>query len=215
MWLPDALIPSDTRPTLLKCSPLAGGNCLTGHRLEHGDTAGGDDPDELFDLVDERDQVIGRARRGEVHGNPALVHRSVQVLVVDRHDRVLLQRRSRAKDLYPGYFCASASGHVAAGEDYARTAEREVGEELGVALPLTCIGKVLVRSALETEMTAVYVACSDGPFYFHPTETAGGTFFTRAELARARADGHLPLTPALQSALDVLDSAVPPDHSGS
>jgi 16S rRNA (adenine1518-N6/adenine1519-N6)-dimethyltransferase len=174
----------------------------------------GDDPDELFDRVDAGDHVIGTVRRGDAHGNPALIHRSVQVLVLDTHGRVLLQRRSGAKDLYPNYNCASASGHVMAGETYAATAHREIAEELGVALHPSFIGKTMVRSAPETEVTAVFIARSDGPFRFHPTETAGGSFFTRAELARARADGSLPMTPALLAALDTLDRASPATDTG-
>jgi isopentenyldiphosphate isomerase len=135
----------------------------------------------------------------------------VQVLVFDRQGRVLLQRRSRSKDLFPGYYCASASGHVASGEEYEQTARREVQEELGVALPLLRIGKTLVRSAVETEITVVFTARADGPFRFHPTETAGGVFFPRAALAQPRAgtadaDG-LPLTPALLAALDLVEQA--------
>src|SRR5262249_55222376 len=144
--------------------------------------AGRDDPDELFDLVDLDDRVIGRVRRGEAHSNPALVHRSVQVLVFASDGRLLLQRRSAAKDLFPGYWCASASGHVNSGEDYAATAEREVGEELGVAPRLRYLGKTLVRSEPETEITALFVARCDGPFAFSPVETDGGAFFTLDDL---------------------------------
>src|SRR6185312_17340618 len=88
-----------------------------------------DDPDELFDLVDEGDRVVGQVRRGEAHRNPAFIHRSVQILVLASDGRLLLQRRSAKKDLFPGYYCASASGHVASGDDYLTTAERELAEE--------------------------------------------------------------------------------------
>lgn len=166
----------------------------------------GDNPDEVFDLIDLSDHVIGNVRRGDAHRNPSLLHRSVQVLVFDRHERLLLQRRSQWKDLFPHYYCASASGHVATGEEYAATASREVEEELGIILPLTYLDKVLVQSETETEMTAIFVACSDGPFQFHPTETEGGAFFTLAELHKARAEAALPMTPALLAALDLLDT---------
>lgn len=164
-----------------------------------------DDPDELFDLVDLDDCVIGTVRRGEAHRNPALVHRSVQILLLDADGRVLLQRRSATKDLFPDYWCASASGHVACGEDYATTAAREVAEELGVSPPLRYAGKALVRCDVETEITALFLGRSDGPFTFSPVETAGGRFYTRAELRVSRRDGSLPLTPAAQVALDELE----------
>ncbi|HEY7849903.1 MAG TPA: NUDIX domain-containing protein [Ktedonobacterales bacterium] len=162
-----------------------------------------DNPDEVFDLVDEQDHVIGQVRRGDAHRNPALLHRSVQVLVFDSAGRMLLQRRSPGKDLFPGYYCASASGHVIAGDDYLATAQRELAEELGVSAPLTALGKALVRSDVETELTALFLAQCDGPFHFDPVETAGGEFFTWTELLASRAK--LPMTPALLAALDELE----------
>lgn len=165
-----------------------------------------DNPDEVFDLVDEQDRVIGQVRRGDAHRNPELWHRSVQTLVLDSHGRVLLQLRSARKDLFPGYYCASASGHVIAGDTYEETAQRELEEELGVSAPLTFLGKALVRSAFETEMTALYTAQSDGPFTFHPVETDGGAFYSWDELLAARAT--LPMTPALLVALDELERQI-------
>ena len=171
------------------------------------DIPGTDNPDELFDLIDRDDRVIGTVHRGEAHRDPRLVHRSVQVLIFDAGGRLLLQRRSRAKDLFPGYYCASASGHVACGEDYASTAVREVAEELGVSLPLIYLGKTLVYSDYETEMTALFLARSNGPFHFHPTETDGGMFMSLSDLERAWSERTVPMTPALLAALDALRDA--------
>lgn len=165
----------------------------------------GDNPDEIFDLIDTDDNVIGQVRRGDAHGNPSLLHRSVQVLLFDSHDRLLLQHRSESKDLFPSYYAASASGHVDSGEDYAAAASRETREELGVSLPLVYLGKTLVHSTLETEMTALFVARSDGPFQFHPTETQGGAFFSLEQVKEGQVSGRLPMTPALLAALAELD----------
>ncbi len=164
-----------------------------------------DNPDELFDLVDLNDRVIGQVRRGDAHRNPDLIHRSVQILVFASDGRLLLQRRSAGKDLFPGFYCASASGHVASGEDYAATAERELAEELGISTPLTFIGKALIRSEPETEITALYVANSDGPYRFHPAETDGGTLFRLSEVWSGIERGALSVTPALRVALEALE----------
>lgn len=172
-------------------------------RFERADVETADNPDELFDRVDERDQVIGTVRRGDAHHDPTLIHRSVQILVLDQRRRILLQLRSARKDLFPGYYCASASGHVMAGETYDETASREIVEELGVAPPLRRVGRVLVRSVYETEMTALYLARHDGPFQFHPTETDGGRWFSLGDLRAAR--GALEMTPALVAALDAFE----------
>lgn len=171
------------------------------------DSAHTDNPDELFDLIDSADRVIGRVRRGDAHRDSRLLHRSVQVLVFNAEGLLLLQRRSLSKDLFPGYYCASASGHVASGDDYATTAAREVLEELGARLPLTYLGKTLVASSYETEMTALFLARGDGPFRFHPVETDGGIFLPLASVYAVRDNGTMPMTPALLAALDTLRDA--------
>lgn len=180
---------------------------------EQDPSTSSDNPDELFDLVDLDDRVIGTVRRGDAHRNPALVHRSVQVLVFSSDGRLLLQRRSQRKDLFPGYYCASASGHVAAGEDYESTAERELEEELGIAASLSLLEKVLVRTEPETEITEIFATCNDGPYIFHPTETDGGILLSIDQVRLGRSDGTLAMTPALRAALDALERqlALPSD----
>lgn len=89
--------------------------------------------EEWFDVVNERDEVIRRATRREVHAT-GLWHRAVHVLVFDSKGCVLLQKRSMLKDLSPGLWDSSCSGHLDAGEDYDAAAARELAEEIGVRL---------------------------------------------------------------------------------
>jgi isopentenyldiphosphate isomerase len=161
-----------------------------------------DDPNEVFDLVDLDDRVIGRVRRGDAHRDPRLVHRSVQIVIFTFDERILLQRRAASKDLFPGYLCASASGHVMAGDGYEETARRELTEELGVAPTILYVDKALVPSAMETEITALFLARCDGPFAFSPTETEGGVFLALDEALALRSDPEAWITPALHVALD-------------
>src|ERR1700722_15312119 len=88
-------------------------------------------PDELFDVVDADDRVIGEAPRREVHARK-LLHRATHVLVHDANGRLFLQRRSLGKDTFPGCWDSSCSGHLDAGEDYPEAARRELGEEIGL-----------------------------------------------------------------------------------
>ena len=62
-----------------------------------------------------------------------LIRRTVYVILVDEGGRFLLQKRSLATPNYPGYWDASAGGHVDEGEDPETAAYRELEEELGVA----------------------------------------------------------------------------------
>jgi isopentenyldiphosphate isomerase len=162
----------------------------------------GDDPDEVFDRVDLNDGVIGHVRRGDAHHDPRLIHRSVQVIVFTSDERVLLQRRAATKDLFPGCLCASASGHVMAGDNYEQTARRELIEELGVEPAILYLDKALVRSEMETEITALFIARCDGPFTFSPTETDGGDFLPMDDALALRSDPQAHITPALRVALD-------------
>lgn len=71
--------------------------------------------DELFDVVDELNQMTGQGTRREIHeGN--LLHRAVHMFLVNKHGAVLLQKRSLWKDRQPGKWDSSAAGHLDAGE---------------------------------------------------------------------------------------------------
>jgi hypothetical protein len=67
--------------------------------------------EERFDVVDEQDRVVGSAPRREVHAR-GLLHRAVHALVFDPAGRLLLQKRSATKDMYPNQWAASASGRL-------------------------------------------------------------------------------------------------------
>ena len=85
---------------------------------------------EVFDVVDGDDIVTGTATRGEVHAN-RLMHRAVHVFLRNKRGDVLLQQRSLLKDVHPGDWDSSVSGHLDSGEDYAQAANREIREEMG------------------------------------------------------------------------------------
>src|SRR5213593_3474588 len=89
--------------------------------------------EEIFDVVNERDEVIGQQVRHEVH-RLGLKHRAVHVLVFNTRGEIFLQKRSLKKDRQPGLWDSSASGHLDSGETYDACALRELREELGLEL---------------------------------------------------------------------------------
>src|SRR3990172_7021722 len=91
------------------------------------------DGDETLEVVDKDGNVLGLAKRSEIHGNPSLVHRVVHVLVFNSKGDLLLQKRSMNKDVAPGTWDTSVGGHVNPGEDIPEAARREMKEELGIA----------------------------------------------------------------------------------
>lgn len=88
------------------------------------------DPREAFDVLTEAGTPAGRVKaREDVHRDGDW-HGAVHVWLHDGSGRVLMQRRSQAKDLSPGKVDVAVGGHLAAGET-AWDALREVKEELG------------------------------------------------------------------------------------
>jgi isopentenyl-diphosphate delta-isomerase type 1 len=139
--------------------------------------------DEIFDVVNERDEVVGRLPRSEVHARK-LLHRAVHILVFDPHGRLFLQKRSMKKDLCPGLWDSSCSGHVDSGEDYDVAAVRELGEELGLNVGEPPVRWFRVEACEETggEFCWVYRLDSGGPFVLHPDEIEGGEWLSPEEV---------------------------------
>jgi len=90
--------------------------------------------DELLDLVDHDDRVIGQKLRSEVHAKKLINYRLVGGMVVNRKRELWIPRRTMHKQLLPGYLATSMGGHVAAGETYSIAFERELEEELYLKL---------------------------------------------------------------------------------
>lgn len=141
---------------------------------------------ELFDIVDENDEVIGQAPRSECHGNPALVHRVAHVMVFNRQGALLLQKRAESKDIQPGKWDTSVGGHLDPGEDYKQAAIREMHEELGIEnIPLTFLYKSKIRNEIESENVATYLAVFDGRVVFEPREISEVRFWSAEEITQA------------------------------
>ena len=142
-------------------------------------------PEEIFDVVNERDEVIDRQPRREVHAR-GLLHRAVHVLVFNARGQVFLQKRSMRKDKHPGVWDSSASGHVDSGEDYDETAVREVREEIGLKLPPTPEQLFKINACAETDAEFVYVyRCeNEGPFELNADEIERGDWFAPEEVTR-------------------------------
>ncbi len=91
---------------------------------------------ELFDVLDEGGKKTGIIRERGVAHRDGSIHRTVHVWVAHRTEdgrcRLLLQKRSRNKESYPGCYDISAAGHVAAGDECLPSAIRELQEELGI-----------------------------------------------------------------------------------
>jgi isopentenyl-diphosphate delta-isomerase type 1 len=134
--------------------------------------------DEIFDIVDDQDRVIGQCARREVH-RLGHKHRAIHVLVFNSRGEVFLQKRSMSKDTHPGVWDSSSSGHLDTGEDYDACAIRELREEIGLVIDKAPQRLFKIDACLETgqEFVWVYKHQAEGPFTLHPEEIERGDWF--------------------------------------
>lgn len=88
----------------------------------------------MLEVFDAAGNGTGVAKTREAIHRDGDWHLAFFCWIVDRHDRVLLQRRAPTKDVWPMRLDASAAGHVRFGETI-EGALREIEEELGVEPP--------------------------------------------------------------------------------
>lgn len=90
---------------------------------------------EIFDICDENGLPTGlTVERGEAHRR-GILHRTAHVWLIREEagrTQVLLQKRSRNKDSFPGLYDTSSAGHIPAGSEVLPSALRELEEELGL-----------------------------------------------------------------------------------
>lgn len=134
---------------------------------------------EWFPVVDAADRLLRNAPRAEVHGNN-LGHRAVHMLIFNGLGDVFLQKRSRWKDRHPLLWDSSAAGHVNADEGYDEAAERELKEELGIAVPLAKVLKLPASERTGREFIWLYRGRHDGDFALDRAEIETGRFFPPA-----------------------------------
>jgi isopentenyldiphosphate isomerase len=141
--------------------------------------------EEIFDVVNERDEVIDRQPRREVH-RLGLKHRAVHVLVSNARGETFLQKRSMKKDREPGKWDSATSGHVDSGEDYDACAVRELREEIRLIVEKAPerLFKIAACPETDAEFVWVYRCQAEGPFQLHPDEIECGGWFAPEKVSR-------------------------------
>ncbi|MGP3940633.1 NUDIX domain-containing protein [Streptomyces sp. 6N106] len=140
---------------------------------------------ELLDIVDERDRVVGQARRGDAMAH-RLRHRCVFILARDAQGRVFVHRRTAGKLVFPSLYDMFVGGVVGAGEGYDEAALREAEEELGVrGLPAPVpLFSFLYETPEHTWWSRVYEVRCELPVTPQAEEVAWHAFLTEEELTR-------------------------------
>jgi isopentenyldiphosphate isomerase len=143
---------------------------------------------ELVDVVDEDDVVVTTVERAVMRAG-RLRHRAVFILVTASDGRLLVHRRSAAKDLWPGRWDIAVGGVVAAGESYDEAARRELAEEIGIEVSaLDGLGPGRYADADVDLVARCYRVVHDGPVRFADGEVVEARWIDETTLAALLAD---------------------------
>ncbi|KAA1428665.1 NUDIX hydrolase [Nocardioides antri] len=142
--------------------------------------------DEMLDIVDEHDAVVGQARRADAYAR-GLRHRCVFIEVKDPQGRVFVHRRTATKLVFPSLYDMFVGGVVGAGEAYDDAALREAEEELGVSglpRPVLLFRFLFDDGGVRRWWSAVYEVRCDVPVRPQAEEVAWSAFLPEDELQR-------------------------------
>ena len=152
------------------------------------------DLEEILEIVDKDNNVIGKALRLECY-KKGLLHRAVNVFVFNSKGEVFLQKRSEKKFGFPLFWDLSCSEHVKPGETFQQAAKRGLKEELGIeaeVIEILPVHRINNRDEskryLDAELMVTFKAIFDGKMKFDPSEVAEGRFFNVSDFPQ-------PLTP--------------------
>lgn len=90
--------------------------------------------EELFDVIDERNELTGEVVPRSVAHSQGIWHRVVHIYVYKIEDKtlfLLVHLRSKEKDLNPNKWDIRFGGHIKSGSEYVETTFEELQEEIG------------------------------------------------------------------------------------
>lgn len=137
----------------------------------------------MRDIVNERDEIIGKADKEEIAAR-GLICRVAFIMLANSKGELILHQRAATKKAYPLYWSGAAAGHLIAGESYEDGAKRELMEEIGVEVPLEFVDKFY--SEVDREMVGVFLGFYDGPVKIEPHEVAQVANFSPEKLEREK-----------------------------
>ncbi len=129
--------------------------------------------DELLDIVDQNDQVIGQQLRSEVYSENRSNFRVVNAFLINDEGKLWIPRRAKKKRVFPLCLDASMGGHVEAGETYEEAFARELMEELRIEVrsdECNCIGTLNPHEHNTSAFMKVYLLKTNIVPNFNPED---------------------------------------------
>lgn len=161
-------------------------------------------PSSRLILVDPEDRVLGHTDRDTAHRGDGLLHRAFSIFLFAPDGRVLLQKRSHEKPLWPDHWANTCCSHPREGERLEDAAPRRLVEELGVSTPLAWLYRFRYQARFEdrgseNELCSVFTGelATDAELRPDPAEVAELRWLAPDELTRELAENPRAYTPWL------------------
>jgi len=137
--------------------------------------------EEEVSIVDEEDNVIGKAIRKTMREN-RWIHRATYIFILTSDNRFHVHKRTMMKKWCPGYWDVVSGGVVEYGESYEENAERELGEEFGLKVPLKPLFKFYFENPETRIWGKAFLGRNDGPLKLQEDEIELVEFMSKEEI---------------------------------
>ncbi len=144
---------------------------------------------ETIVLVDSDDKPIGFEEKDKCHSGDGKLHRAFSIFVFNDKKQLLIQKRSKEKMLWGGFWANTCCSHPRKGEKMEEAVHRRLEEEFGFDCELKESFDFIYKAKFknigsEHELDHVFVGFHNGRVKANPKEVAEWKWIDRDELRR-------------------------------
>jgi len=155
----------------------------------------GFDYDEILDLVDENDQVVGHIARGKFleSTDESLGYiRGAAAFIINSHGELWVPRRANDRHVMPGGLDFSVAETVGSGESYDEAVVRGFLEEANLTISIEDLQNIGILSPKDTEtfFINVYIYKSDAVPDYNQDDYTGYKWMKPEELVELLSSGN-------------------------
>ena len=111
--------------------------------------------EEFLEVYSPKGTKTGQKKsKSEIH-RKGLFHSTVHVWIFTEEGNILIQKRSKKKELNPGVWDVSVAGHIKFNENIKKAAKRETLEETGININTKDLLKIGVYRSVNIHPTAI------------------------------------------------------------